>query len=226
MLLPGRVKISNMSETWFSDNYRDLSIQHGVNAGFQYEFYCGRCHDAYRTPFQPFKGGQASGWLGKAAGMFGGALGNAENVMSGLVDAGWANSRDAAFQAAIQDAANHFHRCPHCLAHVCDTCWNASPGLCLNCAPDAQVEVESSRARGETDMAGQMAYTAGQDLASHLDVKSPTQLVCPKCGAETKGSKFCPECGEKLAVSLTCSGCGTQLAPGTKFCPECGAKQA
>jgi predicted amidophosphoribosyltransferase len=112
------------------------------------------------------------------------------------------------------------------LAHVCDTCWNASPGLCLNCAPDAQVEVESSRARGETDMAGQMAYTAGQDLASHLDVKSPTQLVCPKCGAETKGSKFCPECGEKLAVSLTCSGCGTQLAPGTKFCPECGAKQA
>jgi hypothetical protein len=218
--------IVTMSETWFSDNYRDLSVQHGVSAGFQFEFYCARCRDAYRTPFQPYKSAQASGWLGKAAGMFGGALGNAENVVSGMIDSGWANARDGAFQGAMRDAAGHFNRCAKCLSHVCAKCWNAQKGLCYECAPDAEVEIESQRARGEMDMAGQMAYSAGQTMGEKLDVKTEKQLVCPKCNAETHGAKFCPECGEKLAVTVACTGCGVTLAPGTKFCPECGAKQA
>ena len=215
-----------MSENWFSDNYRDLSVQSGVQAGFQFEFNCTRCDDAYRTHFQPYQSGRAGGWLQRGAGMFGGVLGNAEEMVSGMVDAGYKNAWDAQFQAAVADATSHFHRCPKCLGHVCDKCWNAQTGLCLECAPDAQVEIESQRARGVTQAAGERAYTEGSQQAEKLDVKTATQLVCPKCGAETKGAKFCPECGEKLAVANACPGCGATVNPGTKFCPECGQKLA
>lgn len=213
-----------MSETWFSDNFNDLSIQSGVNAGFQFEFYCQRCHDAYRTPFRGFKGGQASGWLGKAAGMFGGVLGEAEQVATGLTQAGWAKARDDAFQQAVADATSHFHRCARCHGHVCDKCFNAQKGLCYDCAPSVEVEVEAARNQGELEMASQRAKTEGEARGGQVDVKTDKQLVCPNCGAEAHGAKFCPECGSKLAVNLQCGGCGAELTPGTKFCPECGTK--
>jgi len=213
-----------MSETWFSNNYNDMSVQHGVNAGFQFEFNCQRCADAYRTPFETFRSAQAAGWLGKAAGMFGGVLGNAESAASGLVEAGWAKARDDAFRAAVQKATDHFHRCARCHSHVCDKCWNKEKGLCYDCAPSVEVEIEAARNQGELDMASQRAIAEGQARAEKLDVKTDKQLVCPSCGAETHGAKFCPDCGTKLAISLQCSGCSAEVAPGTKFCPECGTK--
>ncbi|HZH97910.1 MAG TPA: hypothetical protein VEX38_02985, partial [Fimbriimonadaceae bacterium] len=123
-----------MSQNWFSDNFSDLSNSQGVNAGFQFEFYCERCHNAYRTPFQGYKSGQAAGWLGRAAGMLGGVLGSADNAVSGLAEAGWAKARDDAFQQAVSQAKDHFHRCAKCFQYVCDKCWNRQKGLCFNCA--------------------------------------------------------------------------------------------
>ena len=212
------------SETWFSNNFHDMSIQQGVNAGFQFEFYCQRCNDAYRTPFKAFAGGQAAGWLGKAAGMFGGVLGNAENAVSGLVESGWAGKRDEEFRGAVTLATAHFKRCAKCHSHVCEKCFNAQKGLCYNCAPNVQVEIEASRNQGELDAAATAAYAAGQGRAQGLDVTTDKQLVCPNCGTEAHGAKFCPSCGTKLALTSACGGCGTQLEPGTKFCPECGTK--
>jgi hypothetical protein len=46
-----------MTELKFSDNYSDLSEQSGVSAGFQFEFYCERCNDRWRSTFVPFKSG-------------------------------------------------------------------------------------------------------------------------------------------------------------------------
>jgi len=61
-----------MGEIKFSDNYNDLSQQSGVNAGFQFEFFCERCNDTWRADFVPYRSGQASGWLSKAGGILGG----------------------------------------------------------------------------------------------------------------------------------------------------------
>jgi len=71
-----------MSEIKFSDNYKDLSKNSGVNAGFQFEFFCEQCNDTWRSPFVPYKRGQVSGWLGKIAGMVG--------VLSEMLAVPWA----------------------------------------------------------------------------------------------------------------------------------------
>jgi hypothetical protein len=213
-----------MSEIKFSKNFGDHSIQSGANAGFQFEFYCERCGDAWRSEFVPYRGGQASSWLGKAAGIFGGVLGEAESAAQGLAQAGYGKAHDTAFAAAIEQAKTHFHRCARCLKFACDVCWNSAKGLCRDCAPDAEVEIDAARAAGEVDAARERATIEGKSRGEKLDVTRERQLVCPKCHAETHGAKFCPECGEKLAVQSQCPKCSAEISPGAKFCPECGNK--
>jgi predicted amidophosphoribosyltransferase len=213
-----------MDEIKFSDNYSDLCRESGVDAGFQFEFHCERCNDRWRTGFVAYRSGQASGWLSKAAGVFGGVLGNVGNAVDGLAHAGWSKARDEAFKAAVDEAKRHFHRCARCHQYICDICWNNEKGLCLNCAPSAEVEIEAARAQGEVYAAGEKATLEGIQRGKQMDVKRDRQLVCPQCGAETKGAKFCPECGGPLAIKSACPGCSAEVAPGTKFCPQCGAE--
>lgn len=213
-----------MSDFKFSDNYSDLSVQSGTNCGFQFEFSCQRCGDTWRSEFVPYRSGQASGWLGRATSLLGGVLGDVGEAVEGMAEAGWGKAHDAAFRGAIEAARKHFHRCARCSDYFCNACWNEQRGLCLNCAPDAEVEIESARARGEADGAIESATLEGQARGKKRDVKRERQLVCPGCGAETKGAKFCPECGQKLNVKAKCTQCSAEIPPGAKFCPECGAK--
>jgi hypothetical protein len=213
-----------MSEIKFSKNFSDHSVHTGANAGFQFEFYCERCNDAWRSEFVPFRGGQASSWLGRAAGMFGGVLGEAGSAAEGLAQAGYGKAHDEAFAGAIEQAKKHFHRCARCMNYACDACWNADKGLCRNCAPNAEVEIDAARAEGEVKKARERAELEGESRAEKFDVKRERQLVCPKCGAETHGAKFCPECGEKLSVMSKCPKCSAEISPGAKFCPDCGNK--
>jgi hypothetical protein len=213
-----------MSEIKFSKNFTDHSVQSGANAGFQFEFYCERCSDAWRSEFVPYRGEQASSWLGKAAGMFGGVLGAASTAAEGLAQEGYGKAHDAAFTAAIEQAQHHFHRCARCLKYTCDTCWNSDKGLCRDCAPTLEVEINAARAEGEVQAAREAALAEGKQRGQQKDVKHDQQLVCPQCHAETHGAKFCPECGAKLAVVSQCPKCSAEVPPGTKFCPECGNK--
>jgi hypothetical protein len=214
-----------MSNTKFADNYRDLSEADGVDAGFQFEFYCERCNDTWRTPFQPYRSGQASGWAQKAAGMFGGVLGGASTAIRGLAEAGFNSARDGAFKEAIEGAKGHFHRCAQCFQYNCASCFDKSKGLCYNCAPDVNVVIQTARAQGMVQGAAAQATSAGLSAGQKLDVKTEHQLVCPSCSAETHGAKFCPECGTKMNQKAACNACQAALEPGTKFCGECGAKQ-
>lgn len=215
-----------MADFKFSDNYTDLSEEDGARAGFQFEFTCERCGDAWRSEFVPFKAGQAAEWVGKAAGIFGGVLGGVSDVADGVSDKAYGVEHDKAFQAAIAQAEAHFHRCAKCTNYFCDTCWNEQAGLCLDCAPSAEVEIESAFAQGKVQAAGEKAALAGIHEGKHMDVKERAQLVCPSCGAETKGAKFCPECGQKLAQKAFCTECGAAVPESAKFCPECGTPKA
>ncbi|MEU5418228.1 zinc ribbon domain-containing protein, partial [Streptomyces sp. NPDC020667] len=63
------------TEIYFASNYRDLCEQYGTAAGFQFEFSCWRCHDTWRSPFEPYQSGRLASWLGRAIGMASGLLG-------------------------------------------------------------------------------------------------------------------------------------------------------
>ena len=213
-----------MSEIKFADNYRDISHEYGVNAGFQFEFYCEVCQDTWRSEFEAYRSAQASGWLDKAAGLFGGVLHKASDAVEGLAQAGWRTARFNAFREAVESAKRHFHRCAKCSQYVCDNCWNTGSGLCVRCAPVAEVEIESSRAYGMASGAGEKAREKGRDLGAQMDVERERQLVCPNCNTPTRGAKFCPECGTRLAVKNQCPSCYSEISSNVKFCPECGHK--
>jgi hypothetical protein len=213
-----------MSEIKFSKNYSDHSVNSGANAGFQFEFNCERCGDAWRTDFVAYRTGQASSWLGRAAGIIGGVLGEVDSAAQGLAQAGYGKAHDEAFAAAVEQAKSHFNRCARCLAYVCDACWNGDKGLCRKCAPDAEVEIDAARAEGEVKLARLRAEAEGEKRGGKIDVTRQRQLTCPKCKAETHGARFCPECGEKLAVLSPCPSCAAEVSAGAKFCPECGTK--
>jgi len=214
-----------VSDFKFSNNYSDLSEQTGARAGFQFEFFCERCGDAWRSNFVPYAAGQASEWAGRAAGLFGGILGGAAEAIDGVSDAGYGAQHDKEFQKAIAQMETHFHRCPRCANYFCDKCWNVDSGLCLNCAPSAEVEIEAAYASGKVYGVGEKAANAGIYDGKQMDVKTRHQLVCPQCGVENEGTKFCGGCGAPLSQKTFCTGCGAEMAPGTKFCGECGAKQ-
>jgi hypothetical protein len=213
------------AEMQFANNYRDLSNASGVDAGFQFEFYCQRCSDRWRTHFKPYRSGQASGWLQKGAGMFGGLLGNASSLFSGMAQAGWHSARDDAFTEAVAAGKAHFNRCGNCHGYVCTPCFDGATGLCFNCAPNVKVAITQARARGEVRGASELAEAEGQARGTRRDVREDMQLVCPQCRAETHGARFCPQCGHQMAQKVQCGSCSAALQPGTKFCTDCGQRQ-
>ena len=227
MIPTSRDGASTMSdELHFAENHRDLCQQTGTGAGFQFEFYCERCNDTWRSPFEPYRSGQASGWVQRASGLVGSLLGgvgyDVDNAVQGLAQAGWGSARDTAFREAIAAAQGHFHRCARCHHYVCDSCWSIDGGLCRNCAPDIASEVQAARHGGTLEAATEQARGVGAALAGRLDVAAAHQLVCPACGAEAHGGKFCPQCGHALGSPSSCAGCHAELPAGSRFCPECG----
>lgn len=222
--------MSDQGDLHFSNNYHDLCQQTGTGAGFQFEFYCQCCSDTWRSPFEPYRSGQASGWAREAGGFLGSLLGNfgneINNAAEGLARAGWGTARDSAFKTAINAAEKHFHRCAHCHQYVCDRCWNNETGLCLSCAPDLAAEVQTARHAGVVQAATDNARAAGEGLGAKVDVTTSYALVCPACHSETRGAKFCPQCGQNLNVKAQCKSCHTELPTGSRFCPECGQSAA
>ncbi|MFC4328178.1 zinc ribbon domain-containing protein [Streptomyces andamanensis] len=216
-------------EIYFSNNYRDLCEERGTGAGFQFEFSCQRCYDTWRSPFEAYAGGRAASWVDKgvsaAWGLVGRTGSSVSSAVEGLAGAGYGKSRDAAFQRAISTAEDHFNRCPRCTHYVCDRCWNAGQGICLQCAPDTAAEALAAQRRGLNDAVSDRAYAAGQQAAQRFDVNTPRQLVCPQCRTETHGSPFCPGCGLRMAQPDTCGSCSGELPASAAFCPTCGTRR-
>jgi hypothetical protein len=214
----------SMEAIQFTKNFNDLCVESDVNAGFQFEFYCESCNDTWRTEFVPYRSGQLSGWLGKASGLLGAIGSQVGGAAEGVARSGFGNAKDEAFRAAVEKAKGHFHRCAKCRRYMCGQCWNTARGLCIECAPEAEVELEAAKAQGEAAGASEAARAEGEARGQKLDTKRDRQLVCPSCGAQTHGAKFCPECGGRLATKTACPKCSVEIAPGTRFCPECGQK--
>lgn len=203
----------------FVANYDDLS----TDKGYQFKFYCDKCHNGFLSAFQTSITGVAGGILRAAGDMFGGVFGRASDSAYEIQRAVGGKAHDDALKTAVAEAKAHFKQCSRCGLWVCpEVCWNRDRGLCENCAPD----------EGETIAAAQAQVTAEQifdkarktDMVQDVDMKKKATAQCSQCGAKTKGGKFCPECGAALVMSIKCTRCGVENPPGALFCPECGNK--
>lgn len=208
-----------MSEIHFSDNHSDLS----TDSGFQFEFHCERCRDAWRSPFDRYAAGTMEGILGAADGIFGGLFGKARDAMSQVRSAGWQKARDEALREAVKQAQDRFHRCPRCSNHFCDKCWNPEDGTCIDCVPRMDAELAVIRREAKLNKARETAL----EKATVTDVDLEHRVVsCPECEAPVGRAKFCPECGTAVSLNVNCGDCSAEMPKSAKFCPECGAKNA
>ncbi|RZK24173.1 MAG: zinc-ribbon domain-containing protein [Hymenobacter sp.] len=107
-------------------------------------------------------------------------------------------------------------------------CWNASAGLCEDCAPDEQEELRAQQSPAAREQI--RIHTRAQDYIKDLDFLSrSTLLQCPNCHTKLAADqKFCPRCGTANPAARLpachCTGCGAALQPAQKFCGECGTK--
>jgi hypothetical protein len=203
----------------FVANYNDLSTDNG----FQFEFCCDRCGSGYQTSFQASATSLVSGALSTAANIFGGILGGAAEVGDRVRSATWEKAHDEAFARAVEQAKPFFKQCRRCGHWVDDVCWNAERGLCLDCAPDFEIESSAAQAAAAVEAAEQTAREV--KYVNKAKFEQTVVATCPQCGATASGGKFCAECGAPLAKEKHCTECGTKVKASAKFCPECGAKQ-
>jgi membrane protease subunit (stomatin/prohibitin family) len=208
-----------MSEIHFSDNHTD----HSTDSGFQFEFHCEHCHDGWRSPFDRYAAGTADGLLGAAEGLFGGIFGTARNALGHVRNAGWSKARDNAFRQAVEEAKEHFHRCPRCANHSCDNCWNEEEGTCIGCVPRLDAELAAIRREAKLNKAREAAYERAE--VSDADLQDRV-VSCGDCGAPVGRGKFCPECGSPVSLTRNCGACEAEIPKGAKFCPECGERAA
>ncbi len=209
----------------FTKNHSD----HSTDKGYQFEFFCDRCGNGFRSEFKASASGLAASALRAAGGLFGGLLGQAGSSAYEIQRAVAGPAHDKAFRESVEQAKPHFRQCPRCSKWVCDaTCWNAQRALCYDCAPDIQTELASAQVQATVEQMKQKLQNA--DMTKGLDVAGEQTggavARCPECGALAQGGKFCPECGKPLRPKDACPKCGAKVEASTKFCPECGSKMA
>lgn len=190
-------------------NYRDLSTQASdVSAGFQFEFYCERCDETWRSPFVAYRRGQVTGWLLRGSWLLTEMwkshywTAKAGRGASAFADAGSTGAKQQALQVAIEQAKSHFNQCSACHKWVGDECFDENTGLCVSC--------------GKAGGQGRLEQGGSADAGS-------AALACPNCQTPSQGGRFCHECGFDMASThKSCPSCGATQPRSARFCGDCG----
>ncbi|MGH2724303.1 MAG: zinc ribbon domain-containing protein [Actinomycetota bacterium] len=204
----------------FTDNYTDRSSE----AGYQFEFFCERCGNGYKSGFQASALGIGTKVARGLGGILGGALGNVGYAGQEAKDLTESQAKDRALAKAVEEMKPYFHQCHKCGQWVCnEICWNEEFGLCVNDAPKLEQELAGMQSQAQIQQVQQKVQEV--DWTKDVNVERRQVALCPNCGAEAQHSgKFCPSCGQALSMPVTCAKCGTESPRGTKFCPECGTQ--
>lgn len=207
-----------MAYIQFTRNYSD----HSNDTGFQFEFFCDRCGNGFMSQFRPNR----MGMLGEATrglgGVLGGVFGRAASGSWELENMTRGKAHDDAFNQAVTELKPMFMQCQHCGTWVCKSvCFNYEAGMCVNCAPKREGEIEKAKAEAFSYQIRDKAMQ--KDMVGQVDFNKKQVITCPRCNSATGGAKFCPNCGLNLGPQpTTCSACNSPIQAGAKFCPNCG----
>ena len=202
----------------YTDNYTD----HSTEAGYQFEFFCERCGNGYKSGFKASALGIGSKVARGLSGLLGGRFGNAGYAGDEIKDLTESQAKDKALREAVEECRPLFNQCHRCGQWVCkEICWNTEFNLCVTDAP--KLEQEMGAMQSQARMSQVQEKVQQVDWTKDINVEQKQVALCPNCGAEAEVSaKFCASCGGKLSMPVTCPKCGTESERGTKFCPECG----
>ncbi|MEP7300848.1 MAG: zinc ribbon domain-containing protein [Caldimonas sp.] len=191
-------------------NFRDISTNPGdVGAGFQFEFICECCGDTWKTPFKPYRAGQAAGIFRRFGYIFNefarisivsDLLVKAGRAGGTSVEVGSTKAKAAALGEALALATPRYDKCGSCRSMVCANCFNEADRLCIKCERTGGVGHEA----------------AGPSSSSGT-------TVCPNCQTPSQGGRFCHECGFDMASThKSCPSCSATMPRQARFCTDCG----
>lgn len=179
------------------DNYSDIGLSGGLNAGFQFEFYCAHCSKKWKSTFKPYRMGQLTGFLSRFSFLLSG-VSTAAKTTSGVSDYGSRGARNEALAQAQAQAAQGYVECDQCKSTVCNRCFDASQDTCVRCT---ELKTEAANGHG--------ASADGQ--------------ACSNCSTTVSGGRFCAECGFDMASThKSCPSCGVLTKREVRFCGDCG----
>jgi hypothetical protein len=207
----------------FTKNYQDKS----TDTGFQFEFFCDRCGNGYKSKFQASTTGTVSSVLSGASNLLGGFFSQASNLSDNIRSATWEREHEKALEKAGNEISPYFVQCPRCSQWMCrERCWNETKGLCKGCAPDLGVEMAAAQASKSVEEIHAHAAMAEEDKKLGKEYwREGIRATCPGCEKPlAKNVAFCPECGFSLKKKEVCPNCNAKLIDSAKFCAECGEK--
>jgi len=205
----------------FTDNYTD----HSTEAGYQFEFFCERCGNGYKSGFDASAAGIGGKVLKGLGGLLGGKVADLSYGADHVKDLTGSQAKDKALHKAVEEISPLFNQCHKCGQWVCQAiCWNDEVGLCVNDAPKLEQEIAGMQAQAQLQQVQEKISQT--DYSSGINVERRQVALCPNCNAEASPSgKFCDNCGAPLAgIPVVCGKCGTENERGKKFCAECGTK--
>jgi hypothetical protein len=167
----------------FTDRVSDLSD----SDSYQFEFFCERCGNGYRSDEKTDVKQKGKGILRAATGLLGSVVPQLYQVSDTLsYDRGNSSKeKNKAFDEAVEAVQAEFAECGTCGDWVCRAvCWDEAAGRCARCAS----AVTACPSCG--------AAVDGGNFCPACGTKLPTTSNCSKCGTELKpDAKFCSECG-------------------------------
>lgn len=192
-------------------NYRDISPPLGdVGAGFQFEFICQSCGDTWKTPFRPYRAGQAAGLFRRFGYLFNefakisvitDVIFKAGRAGGSSVEVTGSKAKVGALEEAIELGRQRYDKCSSCKSMVCANCFSESSGMCTKCE----------------------AATGGASRQAAASSGSASTTVCSNCQTPSQGGRFCHECGFDMASThKSCPSCGTTMPRQARFCTDCG----
>src|SRR5262245_17141717 len=209
----------------FVANYDDLS----TDRGYQFKFYCDKCHNGHLSEFDASITGTAGSLLRAAGNLFGGVLGQAGNSAYEIQRAVGGKAHDDALRKAVEEAKVHFKQCTRCGRWVCpEVCWNQQRGLCEECAPDLREHAPAIQAQVGVEQAWEKAREQDQMRGFDIGAEASVGAACSKCQTTLLAdAKFCAQCGTPAPQASAsgpkfCAQCGGALSAGARFCAGCG----
>ena len=190
-----------MTTQAFTRNYTDHSNAHGN----QFEFYCDKCGNGFRSSFETSKTGIATSILDAAGALFGGEVQRAAWGADRMSDTFRGPAWDAAFKRAMDECMPRFRQCRVCGRWVCpQVCWNDARGLCKECAPDLSDHMPAIQSQVAVEQAWQRARSVEQ-----AGEQAAPPSFCAQCGGRLDAdSRFCSHCGHPVAGAAPATGTG------------------
>ena len=186
-----------MAARGFTKNYRDHSNDHG----YQFEFFCDKCGNGFRSSFKTSTMGLAASVIKAAGALFGGSLYRAGWGADQLKDAFRGPAWDGAFNEAIEECRPKFRQCTLCGGWYCpEVCWNAERGLCERCAPNVAEHAPALQADAALEQARQKVAQVDQTRGADVANAPAAVRSCPACHATlAAAARFCAQCGGAVA---------------------------